>query len=167
MLGTTAANPTSLNVGVTKRLKSILGDRSPEWSAIKQGLWSRLTSAGEGATPLGPGKVAQNLSRFLHSDGKEMATQVFSGAERDLMAKYVDLMRHLEVPQAGANWSNTAAFAAEGYMPSVASRALHMIGNSVGSLIAGHLGGMAGGAATAKIAGASGQGAGSTRRSRA
>ncbi len=113
--GSAGVNPTSLNVGVTNRLKTMLGDRSPEWSAIKQGLFSRLVESGRGMTEMGAGNVAQRLNRFLNVDGKEMAALLFSKYDRDLLQKYADLMRHLEVPQAGANWSNTATFAAKAF----------------------------------------------------
>jgi hypothetical protein len=135
MYGTAGVNPSSLNVGVVNRLKSTLGDRSPEWSAIKQGLFARLVEAGEGSTALGPGKVAQRLSKFLNSDGKEMAGLVFSDAERDVLRKYASLMRQIEVPQAGANWSNTATFAA---------KALDKIGSNVGMTVGAMIGGALG-----------------------
>jgi hypothetical protein len=131
MYGTAGVNPTSLNVGVVNRLKSTFGDRSPEWSAIKQGLFSRLTEAGPGATEFGAGKVAQRLNKFLSSDGKEMANVVFSNAERDLLQKYADVMRKIEVPQAGANWSNTATFTA---------KALEKIGSNTGMTIGALIG---------------------------
>lgn len=126
LYGSAGVNPNSVNVGVVNRLKSTFGDRSPEWSAIKQGLFSRLTEAGPGVTEFGGGKVAQRLNKFLSNDGKEMANVVFSGAERDMLQKYADLMRQLEVPQAGANWSNTATFSA---------KALEKIGSNTGSTI--------------------------------
>jgi hypothetical protein len=126
MYGTAGTNPTSLNVGVVNRLKNQLGDRSPEWFAVKQGLFLRLVDAGEGATAFGPGKVAQRLNKFLNTDGKEMASVVFSAAERDMLKQYADLMRALEVPQAGANWSNTATFA---------QKALDKIGSTTGSTV--------------------------------
>jgi hypothetical protein len=131
MYGSAGVNPNSLNVGVVNRLKSTLGDHSPEWSAIKQGLFARLTDAGEGSTALGPGKVAQRLSKVLNSDGKEMAGLVFSNAERDALSKYAQLMRQIEVPQAGANWSNTATFAA---------KALDKIGSNVGATVGALIG---------------------------
>ena len=169
MYGSAGVNPSTLNVGVVNRLKGILGDRSPEWSAVKQALFSRLTEAGPGMTELGAGKVAQRLNRFLGSDGKEMANLVYSPAERDLMKRYSDLMRQLEVPQAGANWSNTAAFSGQGFKPSMTARALDAIGGKVGmavGFVLGHgagamagvpIGGEVAGAAAAKIAGMSGQ----------
>lgn len=131
MYGSAGVNPSSLNVGVVNRLKSTLGDQSPEWYAVKQGLFARLVDAGEGATPLGPAKVAQRLSKFLNADGKEMSALVFSNAERDVLQKYASLMRQIEVPQAGANWSNTATFAA---------KALDKIGSNVGMTVGALIG---------------------------
>jgi len=131
MYGSAGVNPNSLNVGVVSRLKSTFGERSPEWSGIKQGLFSRLTEAGPGVTEFGGGKVAQRLNKFLSSDGKEMANLVFSPAERDLLQKYADLMRQIEIPQAGANWSNTATFAA---------KALDKIGSNTGTTIGALIG---------------------------
>lgn len=167
MFGSAGVNPASLNVAVVNRIKNIMGDRSPEWSAVKQGLFSRLVEVAEGVKPMGPGTVATRLHRFLNSDGKEMAGLVFSADERAMLQQYANLMRQIEVPQAGANWSNTATFAAQGYKPSMASRALSAIGSNVGAgimALLGHfvlpggglMGEIAGGAA-AKIAGASGQ----------
>jgi hypothetical protein len=52
------------------------------------------------------------LNQFLNGGGKEMAEAVFSPAERDLLKQYADLHRALEVPQTGANWSNSATFVA-------------------------------------------------------
>lgn len=131
MYGSAGTNPSSLNVGVVNRLKSTLGDRSPEWFAVKQGLFSRLVDAGEGTTPFGAGKVAQRLNKFLNNDGKEMSRALFSDAERSMLQQYADLMRALEVPQAGANWSNTATFAA---------KALDKIGSNVGMTVGATIG---------------------------
>jgi hypothetical protein len=168
MYSSAGVNPSSLNVGVATRVKSILGDRSPEWSAVKQGLFSRLTETGEGVKDFGAGTVAQRINRFLNADGREMADVLFSKPERDLMQQYANLMRHIEVPQAGANWSNTATFAGEAYKPSLANRGLQAVGSNVGMVISGLLGhfvvpglpyGAAemGSAAAAKIAGMSAQ----------
>lgn len=110
--GGSGVNPGSLNVAVAKRVRGILGDQSPEWSGIKQGLFSRLVETPEGVTDLGPGKIAQRLNQFLNGNGKEMAETIFSPAERSLLRQYSDLHRALEIPQAGANWSNTATFLA-------------------------------------------------------
>jgi hypothetical protein len=131
LYGSTGVNPSSLNVNVANRVKSILGEQSSEWAAARQGLFSRLTETPPGVKDWGPGKVADRLNRFLNGDGKELAGVVFSQQERTMLQRYADLMRQLEVPQAGANWSNTATF-------------LQKIGNKIGSNVAGALGSIAG-----------------------
>jgi hypothetical protein len=138
--GTAGTNPSSLNVAVVNRLRNILGERSPEWTAIKQGLFTRLTEAGEGMTAFGPGKTAQRINKFLNVDGREMAQRLFSPVERNMMQQYADLLRHLEVPQAGANWSNTATFAGQGFRPSLGMRAAEEIGMAIATVLGGPLG---------------------------
>lgn len=105
--GSSGVNPGSLNVGVANRIKGVLGDQSPEWAGVRQGLFSRLVEPTPGMTDFGPGKIAQRLNRFLAGDGRELAETIFTPAQRQLLQQYADLHRRLEVPQAGANWSNT------------------------------------------------------------
>lgn len=131
LYGAAGTNPSSLNVGVANRVKSLLGEQSPEWSAVKQGLFQRLTDSGEGIADWGPGKVAQRLNKFLNVDGVEMAQSVFNPNERTMLQNYADLMRRLEVPQSGANWSNTATFMA---------RTINGLGSRVGMVVGAALG---------------------------
>lgn len=128
--GSSGTNQSTLNVAVAKRVRSILGDQSPEWSGIKQGLFSRLVETPEGVAALGPGKIAQRLNQFLNGSGKEMAQTMFSPVERAMLKQYADLHRALEVPQAGANWSNTATFLAP---------LLKSASNRLGALVGGAL----------------------------
>lgn len=122
--GATGVNPSDLNLGVTKRFKSILGERSPEWSAVKQGLFSRIIEPGADLAQWGPKKTADKINKFLNVDGKEMAAVVFSPAERDAIQSYANLLRRLEVPQAGANWSNTGT-----------AKIFQKIGSNVGTVV--------------------------------
>ena len=135
LYGSSGVNPNSLNVGVATRVRGILGDQSPEWAAVKQGLFSRLSSAGEGMTDMGPGRAAQRINRFLSGDGRELAHVLYSPAERGLLQDYANLLRRIQVPQAGANWSNTATFA---------QRALDNIGGKLGMLLGATVGGVIG-----------------------
>jgi hypothetical protein len=129
--GRSGVNPNTRDVAVAQRIKSILGEQSPEWIGARQGLFSRLTETPPGVTDWGPGKVANRINQFLNGDGKELARVVFSQQERAMLQRYADLMRQLEVPQAGANWSNTATF-------------LQKIGNKVTSNTAAVIGGFLG-----------------------
>jgi hypothetical protein len=135
LYGSSGVNPNSLNVGVATRVRNILGDQSPEWAAVKQGLFSRVSNAGEGMADMGPGRAAQRLNRFLNVDGRELANVLYSPAERGLLQDYANLLRRIQVPQAGANWSNTATFA---------QRSLNYIGGKIGMLLGATIGGALG-----------------------
>ncbi len=135
LYGSSGVNPNSLNVGVATRVRGILGDQSPEWAGVKQGLFSRLTNAGEGMADMGPGRMAQRLNRFLNVDGRELSHVLYSPDERHLLQQYADLMRRIQVPQAGANWSNTATFL---------QRSIDRAGSNIGTLIGAAIGGIFG-----------------------
>lgn len=110
LYGASGTNPSSVNVGVANRVKTVLGENSPEWSAVKQGLWSRLTERGAGQTEMGPGMIANRISKFLNADGKEMAETVFSPQERGLINQFGQLQRKLELPKGTFNSSETSTF---------------------------------------------------------
>lgn len=154
LYGGSGVNPNSLNVAVTKRVRGILGDQSPEWTGTKQGIFSRLVETPPGMTDMGPGKIAQRVNRFLTGDGKELAETMFSPAERSLMKQYADLNRALEVPQAGANWSNTSTVLAP-LLKKAGQGIATLVGGAIGHVLAPGLHGVgevAGGAVAGKIA---------------
>lgn len=133
LYGSVGVNPSDLNLGVAKRFKQILGERSPEWSGVKQGLWSRLVDPGADLAQWGPKKTADRINKFLNSDGKDMAAAVYSPTDRKVMQDYADLLRKLEVPQSGANWSNTGA---ANLFKAIGSKLGMIIGFGAGSTIA-------------------------------
>lgn len=135
MYGGSGVNPSSLNVGVTKRIRNILGEQSPEWSGVKQALFSRLVESGPGVTDFGPGKIAQRINKFMNADGIELSREVFSPQERRLIQQYADLQRRLEVPQAGANWSNTATILAP-MLKKVSGGLAALVGAAIGHTVA-------------------------------
>lgn len=155
LYGATGINPNSTNVGVSNRIKGILGEQSPEWSAVKQGLFARLTETPQGVTDFGPGKVAQRVGKFL-SDGKELSEAVYSPAQLSLIRQYGELNRALEVPQAGANWSNTSTVVVP-VIKRVGAQLAATIGAAIGHVVSpgvGELTGAAGGYLTGKLTGA-------------
>jgi hypothetical protein len=160
LYGSSGVNPSTLNVNVAKRAKSILGEQSPEWVGARQGLFSRLTETPPGVTDWGPGKVANRINQFLSGDGKEMAKVVFSQQERAMLQRYADLMRQLEVPKSGANWSNTATFMQK-VGNKITSNTAAVIGGFMGHTLGlpyvGELAGMAAGKGAAKVIGKIGE----------
>ena len=83
VVGSSGLVDNATQVGVAKRLKGILGDQSPEWSAAKQGIFQRLTQNPEGMTPKGTGTIANNLDKFLVGD---TAKVIYSPQEMGLLA---------------------------------------------------------------------------------
>lgn len=140
LYGSSGTNPSTLNVGVANRMRQILGEQSPEWSAVKQGLFARLTETTPGMSDFGSGQIAQRLNKFLSGDGRELAQTMFSPAERQLLQQYADLHRRLQVPRTGANWSETSTFLSP-ILKRIQSTVGAAIGLGAGALV-GHAAGI-------------------------
>jgi hypothetical protein len=93
---------------LAERIRDIVGEESPAWAAVKQGLFSRLVEATEGIADRGPKVIADRIFEFLNGSGAPISQTMFSPRERQAMEQYARLMRQITVPQAGANWSNTS-----------------------------------------------------------
>lgn len=133
LYGGTGTNPNSLNVGVANRVKSIFGDQSPEWTAVKQGLFNRITKPTAGVTDWGPQRISNNINKFLNGDGTEMANAVFSPAEREMLQAYGDLHKSLVPPPGTRNPSGTSPFVV---------KAMNAMGSHVGEFAGAALGHM-------------------------
>lgn len=99
---------TGLSVRLAQRMQKVLGTDSPEWSGVRQGLWSRLSQATEGKTEFGPQKASERIYEFLNGSGRPLSHAMFSPQERQMMSQYAALLKQL-VPKPGTvNYSNTA-----------------------------------------------------------
>jgi hypothetical protein len=108
LYGAGKVGSSGLSVRLADHMRDLLGANSEGWSAIRQGLWARLTQATEGTTEMGPQKIAGRVGEFLNGSGAPLAQAMFSPAERNMMNQYAALQRQL-IPAAGAvNYSNTA-----------------------------------------------------------
>ena len=136
LYGNAKVGGTGLSVRLAQRLQNVLGSDSPEWAAVRQGLWSGLSEATEGTTEFGAQKAANRVSEFLNGSGKPLSQIVFNGAERELMARYAGLQRQL-IPKAGAvNFSNSGVLlsALKGTANSLATMFGAAFGGPVGAL---------------------------------
>jgi hypothetical protein len=84
---------TTLNVGVASRIKGIPGEQSPEWTGVKQGLFSRLTETPQNVTDWGSARMANSLGNFLNGKGRELAQAIYSPAERQMLQSYADMLQ--------------------------------------------------------------------------
>lgn len=103
-------NPSITNVATARRVRNALGESSPEYTAVRQGAFSRLIETPPGVQDWGAGKVADRIHEFINGKGKALADELFTAPQRERIAEYGELVRKTQVPQAGANWSNTATF---------------------------------------------------------
>jgi spore germination cell wall hydrolase CwlJ-like protein len=94
-------------VKLASRLKSLFGPNSEEWSAVRQGLWLRLSSQPEGVTDFGPQALSTRISKFLSGDGADMAKVMFSPKELGEMRRFATVMKTITPPAGTVNHSNT------------------------------------------------------------
>ena len=130
--GRAAAQDKEVSVGVAKYLKDLYGETSPKWSAVKQGLFQKMVEPGGNLKNWGPGRVANQISRFLDIDGRDLSNIVFSPQERASIRAYGDLMRKLEMPT-GSYFPSAPGIAP--LMSTVANR----IGQLMGAIIGSHI----------------------------
>lgn len=113
LYGTANVGAKGLSHRLAGRLQEVLGTQSPEWTAVKQGLWQRLAEAPDGTTGFGPEKAANRISKFLNGDGQALAQRMFSAGERDLMRRYGEVLRQTIPPPGAVNYSNNLQWAAQ------------------------------------------------------
>lgn len=115
--------------GISQRLAAHLKTNlTPEsWTAVRQGMWEKLTNAGEGMTPFGPQSLSQRLHGFLNENGKGLAEILFTKAERAEMAKLASVYKRMAPKPGTTNPSGSATIGAK-----IAKGALDNLGAMLG-----------------------------------
>lgn len=131
LFGATGTNPNTGNVSLVKHIQSIFPPDSPEISAIKQGMWSRIAEGSTGGQPWSHTKVFGNIDRFLNKDGIEMSRALYTPAERQMMQSYADMRKSLIPPPGTRNPSGTSPFV---------NRVIHAVTGHVGNVVGMMLG---------------------------
>jgi hypothetical protein len=95
-----------LSVPLALELKATLPKKV--WDNVRQGMWEKLTSAGEGKVPFGPQALSQRLHEFLNESGSQLSKVLYTAKERKLMASLAAVYKQM-IPVAGTtNPSGTA-----------------------------------------------------------
>lgn len=142
LYGSAKVGGTGLSVRLAQRMQDVLGEPSTEWAGIRQGLWARLTTATEGTTQMGPGRIANRIGEFLNGSGAPLGQAMFSPKERRLMGNFAALQRQLEPRPGTVNTSNTAPV-----LRMLALNAFRGVLAAIGASVAGPAGAIAGFAA--------------------
>jgi hypothetical protein len=139
LYGASNVGAKGLSFRLAQRLKTVLGEQSPEWAGVKQGLWSKLTETPAGATDWGPEKVSNQIAKFLNGDGKALADRMFTQPQRELMERYSDLLKKTVSPPGAVNYSNNVPM-----LKKLGDAAVKYLGALVGLHLGGPIGGAAG-----------------------
>lgn len=115
--------------GISQHLAAHLkGNLTPEsWTAVRQGMWEKLTNAGEGKIPFEAQALSQRLHEFLHSSGKGLAEILFTAGERAEMVKLASVYKRMTPAKGTTNPSGSATIGAK-----IANKALDNLGAMLG-----------------------------------
>jgi len=144
LFGQVKVGASGSSVRLAARLRDVLGPDSPEWSAIRQGLWQRLTTKPEGVDDFGPQALSTRIHTFLNGDGSGLARTLYSADELATMREFAAVMKILAPMKVRGGTSNPNSDTAP------------MLGSMIAKLSgrADQLGGMLGGLFGTGLAGA-------------
>ncbi|MCJ2085504.1 hypothetical protein MKK88_05780 [Methylobacterium sp. E-005] len=91
------------SVRLADRLKGVIGEESPEWSAIRQGAWQRVL----GPMEQSPQRAATRILDFVNGDGQSLAKRLFSDTERQHMTTLANVIKATAAPAGTANTSQS------------------------------------------------------------
>jgi hypothetical protein len=121
--GTKTAMGTSVHLAA--HLQKSLKPES--WAAVRQGMWEKLTNAGEGKVPFEAQALSQRLHEFLNESGAGLAKVLFTKAERDEMAKLAAVYSKMIPAKGTTNPSGSATIGAK-----IAQKSLNHLGAMIG-----------------------------------
>jgi hypothetical protein len=130
---------TTNNIKLVDAVGDIVGRDTPEWNAIRQAAWMRLTGVADGKTEMGAQKVSERIFEFTNGSGATMAKKLFSGDEIAEMNKLGDLMKMTITPREAANYSQSG-----NRIAAMARQMSAMLGAGAGAAGGGPVGAMAG-----------------------
>lgn len=81
------------SVRLAQRVRGVLGDQSPEWQAIREGAWRKVTETPRGTADYTPQEISDRLSNFVNGDGRGLAEQLFNRDELAAMRRFAFTMR--------------------------------------------------------------------------
>jgi hypothetical protein len=106
LFGATGKGAGRLSVPLAIELKRTL---SPEaWTAVRQGMFEKLTRAGEGKIEFEAQALSQRLHEFLNESGSQLARTLYTPQEIDLLRKLASVYKQMIPVKGTTNPSGTA-----------------------------------------------------------
>lgn len=111
LYGSTGKGAGRVSVPLAAHLKQSL---SPEgWAAVRQGMFEKLTNAGEGKIPFEAQALSQRLHEFLNESGSGLAKVLYSPDEIKLMQQLGSVYKQMIPVKGTTNPSGTAPMLAK------------------------------------------------------
>jgi len=111
LFGPTGKGAGSRAVPLAQKLKATL---SPEgWNAVRQGMFEKLTRAGEGKIEFEAQALSQRMHEFLNESGSQLAKVLYSPQELDLMRKLASVYKQMIPVKGTTNPSGSAPMLAK------------------------------------------------------
>lgn len=126
LYGSSIVDPPATTVRVAQQIKGMFKQDSPEWSAIRQGAWTRVMQ-GSTAAEKGPQAISTAVNEFLNGKGKALAQALYSPEERELMRRYGQTVKFL-VPDPKATNPSKSSYG----MAKLAQKTLAGVGAMLG-----------------------------------
>lgn len=106
LFGASGKGAGSMSVPLAQKLKASLPPEA--WTAVRQGMFEKLTSAGEGKIELEAQALSQRLHEFLNESGSQLAKTLYTPQELDLMRKLASVYKQMIPVKGTTNPSGTA-----------------------------------------------------------
>jgi hypothetical protein len=111
LFGATGKGNGAEAVPLAMELKQRLGPEG--WTAVRQGMFEKLTSAGEGKIQLEAQALSQRMHEFLNESGSQLAKALYTPQELDLMRKLAAVYKQMIPVKGTTNPSGTASMLAK------------------------------------------------------
>lgn len=106
LFGASGKGAGSMSVPLAQKLKATLPPEA--WTAVRQGMFEKLTRAGEGKIEFEAQALSQRLHEFLNESGSQLARALYTPQEIDLMRKLASVYKQMIPVKGTTNPSGTA-----------------------------------------------------------
>lgn len=106
LFGASGKGAGSMSVPLAQKLKASLPPEA--WTSVRQGMFEKLTRAGEGKIEFEAQALSQRLHEFLNESGSQLAKTLYSPQEIDLMRKLASVYKQMIPVKGTTNPSGTA-----------------------------------------------------------
>ncbi|WP_143062823.1 hypothetical protein [Bradyrhizobium sp. OK095] len=106
LFGASGKGAGSMSVPLAQKLKASLPPEA--WTSVRQGMFEKLTRAGEGKIEFEAQALSQRLHEFLNESGSQLARTLYSPQEIDLMRKLASVYKQMIPVKGTTNPSGTA-----------------------------------------------------------